>query len=613
VGDHTITAGGANTAVGGPNVSYSTNSKRFLVVWPTTSFDVRAQLVDTNGTPVGGPIPAFNHTNVGGAFYPAVTWNSVDDEFGVAYIGWSNTSSFAELRRVRPDGSGISAPKDPAFFSGAFSTDITFDKGTGHYLLGWSTPPGSTVVELDKNGDAVRPAGPVSSRVGTPTSFELSYNPVSGTVLAMSEDNNSYELVGLELHGNGTPIAGTTQVLTDGGGTKGSFYPRVSTRPDAKQWLISYARQFTQMAVQLVATSSSELGLTSSIQMVLDGPSNGRVFRPGETLTVAGWAVDQGSPGGSGIDAVHVWAFPAGGGSIFLGAITSFGNRSDIGGLLGAQFLTSGFSLSTSALAPGTYTISAFPHSTVSNAFGAPKSAVVTFASALPVMSVDTPGSGVVPSSFVVSGWAIDRFANVGSGVDAVHVWASPTDGSAPIWVGSATLNGSRPDVAAIFGAQFASAGFNLLTTLPAGSYRLTVYLHSTVSNAFSLSQTVDITVGGPMMSIDTPGNGVAVSVGDDIGGWAIDRGAAGGTGVDAVHVWAFPVVGGSPLFVGAASLGSARADVAAAFGGRYTNAGYNLPLKGAPSGQWYDLMVFAHSTATGTFNQAKTVRIWVR
>jgi hypothetical protein len=310
---------------------------------------------------------------------------------------------------------------------------------------------------------------------------------------------------------------------------------------------------------------------------------------------------------------VHIWAFPAGGGSIFLGAITSFVNRSDIGGLLGGQFLTSGFSLSTAGLAPGMYTISAFPHSTVSNAFGAPKSAVVTFASALPVMSVDTPGNGVVPSSFVVSGWAIDRFAYVGTGVDAVHVWASPTDGSAPIWVGSATLNGSRPDVAAIFGAQFGNAGFNLATTLPSGSYRLTVYLHSTVSNAFSLSQTVNITVGGPMMSIDTPGNGVAVSVGDDIGGWAIDRGAAGGTGVDAVHVCAFPVAGGSKVFVGVANLGSWRGDVGAAFGGRYTYAGYNLPLSGTPSGQWYDLMVFAHSTATGTFNQAKTVRVWVR
>jgi hypothetical protein len=137
--------------------------------------------------------------------------------------------------------------------------------------------------------------------------------------------------------------------------------------------------------------------------------------------------------------------------------------------------------------------------------------------------------------------------------------------------------------------------------------------MHSTVSNTFALSQTVNITVGGPMMSIDAPGNGAAVSLGDNIGGWAIDRGAAGGTGVDAVHVWAFPVAGGSPVFVGVANLGYWRGDVAGSFGGQYVYSGYNLSLSATASGQAYDLMVFAHSTATGTFNQARTVRIYVR
>jgi hypothetical protein len=76
--------------------------------------------------------------------------------------------------------------------------------------------------------------------------------------------------------------------------------------------------------------------------------------------------------------------------------------------------------------------------------------------------------------------------------------------------------------------------------------------------------------------------------------------------------VWAYPLAGGDPIFVGAASYGGARADVAALHGDRFKPSGYSLTVRGLPPGN-YDLAVFAWSTAAGGFAPAKTVRVTVR
>ena len=60
-------------------------------------------------------------------------------------------------------------------------------------------------------------------------------------------------------------------------------------------------------------------------------------------------------------------------------------------------------------------------------------------------------------------GDAQKTLTKVDAGVDAVHVWAFPVVNGvvgAGQFVAAATLGGSRPDVAAAFGAQFANAGF---------------------------------------------------------------------------------------------------------------------------------------------------------
>jgi hypothetical protein len=92
------------------------------------------------------------------------------------------------------------------------------------------------------------------------------------------------------------------------------------------------------------------------------------------------------------------------------------------------------------------------------------------------------------------------------------------------------------------------------------------------------------------------------------ISGWALDRGAATGTGVTDIHVWAFPAGGIGPgQFVGVATYGTPRQDVAAAFGqARFTNSGYTLTVPGGalPAGT-YLLVAFGNSTVTGGFTQS--------
>ena len=62
--------------------------------------------------------------------------------------------------------------------------------------------------------------------------------------------------------------------------------------------------------------------------------------------------------------------------------------------------------------------------------------------------------------------------------MDTVHVWAFSIDGGAPIFLGGATLGFSRADVAAAYGAQFGTAGFQLVVNVPLtiGAYTVRVY-----------------------------------------------------------------------------------------------------------------------------------------
>jgi hypothetical protein len=236
-----------------------------------------------------------------------------------------------------------------------------------------------------------------------------------------------------------------------------------------------------------------------------------------------------------------------------------------------------------------------------------------------PSMSVDLPASGsTVAQPFAITGWAVDGGSSSGSGIDFLDIWAYPNPGSgaAAVYLGQARTGASRPDIGAAFGTQFAAGGYGIAVKgLPPAVYQIVAFAHSTVTGTFVDTRTVTVQVNAnPRMSIDAPGNNQTVGQPFLVAGWATDLAAASGTGVDAVQVWAYPNPGsGTPArFVGHATLGGARPDVAAFFGPNAERSGYGLMASGLPAGV-YDLAVFMHSTVLGTFTNVQVVRITVR
>ena len=111
-------------------------------------------------------------------------------------------------------------------------------------------------------------------------------------------------------------------------------------------------------------------------------------------------------------------------------------------------------------------------------------------------------------------------------------------------------------------------------------------------------------------MVIDAPPSGASAHGGFYLAGWAFEENAVD-PGIDAIHVWAYPVAGGAPIFGGAATLGETRADVAAIYGAQYKTSGFDVTVTGLPPGT-YDLLVVARSARSATFNLQRVVRVVV-
>jgi glucose/arabinose dehydrogenase len=231
-----------------------------------------------------------------------------------------------------------------------------------------------------------------------------------------------------------------------------------------------------------------------------------------------------------------------------------------------------------------------------------------------PLLRIDTPSNNaVLRQPFTVAGWALDTAATGSSGISAVHVWAYPAAGS-PVFVGAAQLGGARPDVAAAFGSQFGQSGFGLSGGgLTPGDYTLVAFGLITSTGAFGVVQTVNVhIVASSLLAVDVPGNNATVDRPFVIGGWAIDTSATTGTGIDAIQAWAYPVsTTGSPVFVGTGQFGN-RSDIASIFGSQFLHSGYSVVSSSPPPGVW-DLVVFAHSSVSGTFDAVQVVRVTVR
>ena len=353
----------------------------------------------------------------------------------------------------------------------------------------------------------------------------------------------------------------------------------------------------------------------------LDAPANGATV--GTTFAVSGWTIDRAATSGTGVDGVQVYAIASSGAATFLGAATYGSARADIGFIFGSQFTNAGFSLSASGLAAGTYTIAAYPHSTVSNAYAAPATAVVTVSLPVsrPVVLLDGPqNDSTVGRTVTVAGWAIDQGTTSGTGVDAIHVYAFPTDGSAGQFLGVATYGLARPDIGAAVGSQFTSSGFRLSATVtPPGKYRFVAFAHSTVANSFNGAAaaenvTVQSSATNAVLYVDTPSYGSTKARPFTMSGWAVDSGATTGTGIDFVDMWAF-ALNGAGTYLGAATYGLSRPDIGSLFGdSRFAPSGFTFTVSGSNlAAGTYDIVPFGRSTVTNAFTVARVMRVTVQ
>jgi len=138
----------------------------------------------------------------------------------------------------------------------------------------------------------------------------------------------------------------------------------------------------------------------------------------------------------------------------------------------------------------------------------------------------------------------------------------------------------------------------------------------------------VCVVVGPPMRTvINTPTSGADVSPPFVVTGWAVDLTSDNGSGIDAVHVWAYRLdedgaavgpfrgaagQGQGAIWLGVAAAGPPRPDVGRLYGPTFTDASYHLDIGGLAPGA-YDLVVYPHRARTATFDGARAVRINVR
>jgi hypothetical protein len=283
------------------------------------------------------------------------------------------------------------------------------------------------------------------------------------------------------------------------------------------------------------------------------------------------------------------------------------------------------FVWNTSGVPAGTYFVYAVAtdgHSSVGRYSTGPVKVSNLSSPSSPAMNVDAPAaSSVVTSAFEVGGWAIDRGAASGTGVDSVVFYIFPNGGAgAPVYVGTGSYGSNRTDVASAFGPQFANSAFHFtITGLGPGAFVLGVYPHSTVTNSFTAPTLIPLTVSADtLMSIDAPSPEATITTPTfGIGGWAIDRRAPTGTGVGALHVYAYPNAGaGQAIFLGVATMGISRPDVGSLYGSRFNTSGYVLNVTSAAKGLTpgvYNIVVWAQSTFTGTFTTNAVVRVTIR
>ena len=350
-----------------------------------------------------------------------------------------------------------------------------------------------------------------------------------------------------------------------------------------------------------------------------DRPGNGATITG--TLTIGGWAADRNSASGTGIDSVGVWLDgPRGQGTQVLN-ITQFHARQDIAGILGPQFLNSGYQgmWDSSAAGNGAHRLYIQAHSPSCGWSTAKTIDINVQNTACDLrVAVDTPGSGAtVAGSVLVKGWAVNLLGTSGTGVDSVGVWLDGPRGQ-----GTQILNitqfHARQDIASILGQRYLNSGYQGTwdsSTAGNGAHRLYIYAHGP-GCGWSPPKVIDITIQNescdPRVAVDAPRPGATVAGSVLVKGWAVDLSSGSGTGIDAVGVWLDGPRGQGTQVLNITQF-HARQDIAGIIGQRFLNSGYQGTWNAAGVGNGaHTLYIYGHSPTCG-WSPAKMVAVQVQ
>jgi hypothetical protein len=504
-----VPGSGSNWTMGAA-IAYAVGSKEFLITWMGgyfTTQDIRYTRVNNAGTVLQVPVAI-----TGGADWerdPSVAYNLHRDEFYITYAGYLDAGHFGYVNGQRIKAGTGELVGGPATFIQSAATlvpHVEYNTQRQEYLVAWwNNSGGGTafygVTVRGSDGAVVGGVRLISGYYSAYDALDVAYNAGSGDFLLVTHGAGvqDYEDAAVSIRADGTPYDNGF-ILTQTGGVKGNYNPRVVASLAQGRYLAVTSTNFAAIQGQFATSAAS--GCTTNCPpppppppaaprpaMSLDVPSHGQAVSG--QFAVAGWAVDLGASSGSGVDTVHVWAQNVATAEwIWLGAAGMGVSRPDVGGLYGAQFSASGFAL-LATLPPGSFDVNVFAHSVVSGTFNnvQTKRVTVVAPASRPVMFIDLPVPEFVTTrgtQFSIGGWAIDRASTAGAGIEAIHVWAYPTSGAAPIFVGATTVGHARHDVAAHFGPQFAASGYSLQGSLPAGDYNLVVFALSSVAQQFN-------------------------------------------------------------------------------------------------------------------------------
>ena len=327
----------------------------------TYNYNVYARRLGPSGAPVGPIIPISTAADY--EREPVVSYNPSSNAYLVAWAGYNDGGKLRVRARTHDPGRLGCARAARAISEGEL--DVSAVARAQHVeqpILADVVPTVAGVKAV--YGSLINPSGAaatVPAALNTKYAFydgnDIDYNPISGTYLAVGH-GVTYDDTGYEVSSTLAPqspfyITATAGIL-GATATSGNYNPRVAPSTSTKSWLVVTSTNYRQLTGQLIQTAESGRWRHAAPPpappppagqplMALGTPSNGSsVTMP---LTVSGWAVDRGAASGSGVDAVHVYAYPnpgSGKAAGFLGVATNGAARPDVATLFGGQFTNSG-------------------------------------------------------------------------------------------------------------------------------------------------------------------------------------------------------------------------------------------------------------------------------